>query len=311
MTALASIDIGTNTIRMIILESGPNGDLREVDSERAIVRLGEGLHTEKRLLPHRIEQAIRVLKGFVETCRRCGNVPIHAVATSAVREAKNREEFLDRIQADLGMEIQVIPWEEEARLTLEGGFWKIHPKGKRTLIFDIGGGSTEFSLSEGKMLLGTGGTALGVVSLTERFITRHPVDPEEYRDLQDHLREELGRIRGILPAGQVDQMIGTAGTVTTLAAIDQDLFPYDPLKIHETHLSRDRIETIQADLKSKSIEERQRIKPLERGREDLIVSGIAIVLETMEAFECGDLTVSEFGLREGIILNHLKNIKKS
>ena len=308
MNTLASIDIGTNTIRMIILESGPNGILREIDSERAIVRLGEGIHIEKKLLPHRIDQAIGVLKRFIETCRQYGEVPIHAVATSAVREAKNRREFLGRVRSDLGLEIEVIPWEQEARLTLEGVFWKILPNGKLNLIFDIGGGSTEFFLSEGTSLLGSCGTSLGVVRLTEQFITRHPVLPEEYGYLQNYLRKELMRVRSELPEGLVGRVIGTAGTVTTLAAIDQNLFPYDSLKIHGTGLSRNRIEAIQADLKSKSIEERRRIKPLERGREDLIVAGIAIVLETLEVFGCSDLTVSEYGLREGIILNHLKNV---
>lgn len=304
MKKIASIDIGSNTIRMVVLEQGANGDVNEIDSDRAITRLGESLGSEKRLQRQRMDKTVDALRGFLEKCRRHGEVPVHAVATSAVRESVNREEFLGMVREQLGLEIDVIPWEEEARLTLEGVLWKFPPTDKKILVFDIGGGSTEYILSQGRNLIGSAGTLLGVVRLTERFITRHPVDEKEHRALNNFLQAELEKTRSSLPEGEIDLMIGTAGTVTTLAAIDQNLFPYDPMKVHGSILRRDRVRELLDDLKSKSLEERLQVKALERGREDLIIAGAALVLQTLETFACDALTVSEYGLREGIILRH-------
>jgi len=303
MKKIASIDIGTNTARLTILALEPT--LREVASGRAITRLGEGIDSNKRLLDHRIEKTLDALCGFLDTCRQHGAMAIHAVATSAVREAANREEFLQRVKEKTNLDIQVIPWEEEARLTLEGALWKISGEGKTVLTFDIGGGSTEYILSKGKHILKAAGTSLGVVRLTERFISRHPVDPLEYQALESHLQNELAGVRSRLPDETVDLMIGTAGTVTTLAALDRNIYPYDPLKVHGLTLHRESVRRILDDLKSRSLEERLQLKPLERGREDLIVAGTALALPTMETFACEELTVSEYGLREGIILRHL------
>lgn len=301
---IAAIDIGTNTARMVILQADSDGDLREIESDRAITRLGEGIHSEKRLLSHRIEKTIGVLLGFLDKCKRHGEIPIYAAATSAVREAANRDEFLQRVKDATDLEVDVIPWEEEARLTLDGVLWKIPGRGKKILTFDVGGGSAEFILSKEKRILGAAGTPLGVVRLTERFISRHPVDPEEFDKLDRYLREELAKVKARLPRETIDMMIGVAGTVTTLAALDNGVFPYDPSKIHGATLRKESVRKILDDLKNRSLEERLQLKALERGREDLIIAGTAVVLQTMDTFGCERLTVCEYGLREGIILKH-------
>ena len=302
MNTFAAVDIGSNTIRLLVMEMDEQGNFREVASERVICRLGEGIHTDQRLLAHRIDLAVDILKGFQERCAPFGDLPVQVVATSAVREAQNRDEFIDRVRHDLGWNVEVIPWKEEARLTLEGVFWKL-PETDQTLVtFDIGGGSTEFILSTGRNVGGIAGTALGVVRLTERFITKHPVDTGEYQSLHRHLQTELETVRQQLGNPKPELLIGTAGTVTTLAAMDQDIFPYDPERVHGTRLPRSTIERLNDDLKSKSIAERRNIRTLEKGREDLIIAGTAIVLETMRALDCDILTVSEYSLREGILL---------
>lgn len=306
MKRVASIDIGSNTLRLLILEVNASGGFREVDTDRAITRLGEGMDTEKRLLDHRIKTTLDALARFRDKCHSHGEMSIHAVATSAVREASNRDEFVRRVLETTGMVVEVIPWEEEARLTLEGVFWKIPDTGKKVLTFDIGGGSTEFIISEGRKFIASAGTLLGVVRLTEKFITRHPVDAEEYRKLESHIRSELETVKAGF-SSKPEVLIGTAGTVTTVAALDRNVFPYDPLKVHNTVLTLKRVEALFDDLKGKTVEERLRLKPLERGREDVIIAGIAIILETMRIFECENLTVSEYGLREGILLKALAN----
>lgn len=302
MKTFASIDIGSNTIRLLIMEADDQGNFREVASQRVICRLGEGIHTEGRLLTHRIDLAVDALKRFCDQCASFGDLPVQVVATSAVREAANRDEFVKRVHEELGWTVHVIPWEEEARLTLEGVFWKLPETDQTQVTFDIGGGSTEFILSRGRHVEAFAGTSLGVVRLTEMFITQHPVDAKEYQNLRDHLRKELESVRQQLGAPQTDLLIGTAGTVTTLAAMDQDIYPYDPERIHGTPLSRATIERWNEELKNKSLAQRIQIRTLEKGREDLIIAGIAIVLETMQAFGRDTLTVSEYSLREGILL---------
>ncbi len=305
MKKFASIDIGSNTVRLLILESGEPGEFREIDSIRRITRLGQGMDTQKRLASGPMGNTLAVLKEFRQACSKYGVIPIRAVATSAVREAKNKDEFIREAREQSGIHIEVIPWEEEARLTLKGVFWKIPHQNRRILTFDIGGGSTEFILSEGDQVVGATGTSLGTVRLTEKYITRHPVPEREYENLTAHIQEELAGAKDSLPAVNPEIVIGTAGTVTTLAALDKNIYPYDPLKVHAVSLPLANIEKIQDDLKAQSIEQRLQLKPLEPGREDLIIAGSAIVLETLRTFDCPALLVSEYSLREGIILKAL------
>ncbi len=303
MKQFAAIDIGTNTVRLIIMEVDSHENFREIDSERVICRLGEGIHTDKRLLPHRIELVVNVLNQFKTKCESYGKIPIQVVATSAVREASNKNSFIENVKESTGLNVNVISWEEEARLTLQGVFWKLPDHAKSTVIFDIGGGSTEFIYSNGKKIISSYGTLLGVVRLTERFITQHPVLDDEFYSLENFLNDEFVVIKEKLHLPQPEVLIGTAGTVTTLAAMDQNIFPYNPEKIHGMLLPQENIQKLMEDLKSKSLEERLKINSLERGREDLIIAGTALVLATMKAFHCPFLTVSEYSLREGILLN--------
>jgi exopolyphosphatase/guanosine-5'-triphosphate,3'-diphosphate pyrophosphatase len=261
------------------------------------------MDTQKRLSPQRMEDTLDALCKFRDKCADHGDkIPIHAVATSAVREAENRDEFLQLAKERTGIDIEVIPWEREAELTLAGVFWKLPLQDKKILVFDIGGGSTEFILSQGKNIASVCGTSLGVVRLTEKFITSHPVDEGEYAALVSHIQGELSLVREKLSAFSPEVVIGTAGTVTTLAALDVNMFPYDPDKIHGTVLPLERILGLQDRLKQMSLAERLKWRALEKGREDLIIAGTALVVQTLLAFDCDFLTVSEYSLREGLIL---------
>ena len=302
---VASVDLGSNTVRLLVAEQTEEGDLRSLHEERRIIRLGEGLHTAGRLLDHRMQRAIETLREFREICRRYGDVSLQVVATSAVREAANREAFVDRVRREVGLEMQVISWEEEARLTLEGVLWKLPLENRRYLVFDIGGGSTEYILGEGRELKGSAGTRLGVVRLTERFLTRHPVDPKELEALRAFIAGELQTVRRQLKDPVPQDLVGTAGTVTTLAALEKNLYPYDPLQIHGTRLSRERVAFWLDYLGGLTLEERLRLKPLEKGREDLIIAGTALTLETLRIFDAPGLLVSEYALREGLLLRAL------
>ena len=308
MNKIASIDIGSNTVRLLIIESTGNAEFNLLVSQRNITRLGEGMDTQGKLAKKRIEATLQVLTEFRQTCLENGDPPLFAVATSAVREASNGHEFVHQAKKETGIDIKIIPWEEEARLTLEGVFWKIPDNNRKVITLDIGGGSTEFILSQGKEISGFCSTSLGVVRLTEKFISRHPIDEKEFLSLKNHLQNELQAVKEKLSAFRSELLIGTAGTVTTLSALKNNIYPYDPEKIHASVFSRKDAESILEDLKRKSLRERLAMKPLEPGREDLIIAGTIIVLETMRAFDCETLTVSEYSLREGIILKNVNSI---
>ena len=308
MNKIASIDIGSNTVRLLILESTGNEEFDLIVSKRNIPRLGEGMDTQGKLAINRMEATLQVLAAFRQTCLENGDPLLFAVATSAVREASNGNEFVRRAKKETGIDIKIIPWEEEARLTLEGVFWKIPDNNRKVITMDIGGGSTEFILSQGKEISGFCSTSLGVVRLTEKFISRHPIDEKEFLSLKNHLQNELEAVKKKLSMFRPELLIGTAGTVTTLSALKNNIYPYDPEKIQASVFSRKDAESILEDLKRKSLSERLAMKPLEPGREDLIIAGTAIVLETMRAFDCETLTVSEYSLREGIILKAVNSI---
>ena len=305
MTCVASIDIGTNTVRLLILETKPDGSLREVGQVRAITRLGKGMDTEKKLLGDRMDETISVLTNFRDECRKFEPLTIRAVATSAVREASNQKDFVLRAKKEAGLEIKVISWEEEADLMVKGVLWELPNIKKDILIFDIGGGSTEFILARDRKIVSSVGTQLGTVRLTEKFISHHPIDVNEYKALETHFRRELNVVKEKLSDFPPEVLVGTAGTVTTLAAIDGDVYPYDPEIIHGRRLTFKRVEELLEDLKNKSLAERSAMRAIEKGREDLIIAGGALVLETMRVFECNLLIVSEHGLREGLVLDTL------
>ena len=307
MANIASIDIGSNTARLLIIEPKDDQKFNLLVSERNITRLGEGIEAQGKLTEHRIQTTLKVLSIFRQICLENGDPPIFAVATSAVRESSNGQEFVRRAKKETGIDIKIITWEEEAKLTLEGVYWKIPHENRRVITFDIGGGSTEFILSQGENIKDFCSTSLGVVRLTEKFITQHPVDEREYHSLQNHLQYELQTVKKKLSAFLPELLIGTAGTVTTLAALKENIYPYDPEKIHGSTFSRPEAEAILDDLKGRSLSQRLLLKPIETGREDLIIAGTAIVLETMRAFGCEILTVSEYSLREGLILRAMND----
>lgn len=302
MKRFASIDLGSNTIRLLIGEEGADGTLTLLHEERRIIRLGEGLHTDHRLLEHRMRLAIETLMEFRRICAGYGHVFIFAAATSAVREAENRDEFVARVQEEAGITLHVILWEEEAQLALDGVLWRLDFGDEPFLTFDIGGGSTEYILARGQRVLGAAGTKLGVVRLTERFITRHPCDPEEVRALVAFLTAELTQVKKALPPKSFKTLVGTAGTVTTLAALEGGIYPYDEKKIHGAVLTEEQVAGWLSRLSAMTLDERLELKPLERGREDLIIAGSVLALCTMRVFGCERLTVSEYALREGLLL---------
>lgn len=251
-------------------------------------------------------RTIATVAEFCRSAEALGAREILIVATSAVREATNRQAFLDRVREATGRTVNVVPGEEEARLALLGALDGLPGLRGSFVLFDIGGGSTEFILARDRRLAAAVSLPLGVVPLAERYMTAGPVDAARYEAMEGEIRSRLGAglsdfAQGVRP----DHLVGTAGTVTTLAALDLELPAYDPERVQGHVLSRHRIEQLLARLGALPVAARAALPCLEPGRADLIVPGTAICLAVMGRFGAAALRVSEFGLREGILLEHL------
>ena len=305
MSVFASIDLGTNTVRLLVVESYKTG-FKPLHSNQVITRLGEGLSNGGILIDKAMERTINTVLNFKDEASKYSPSAIWIVATSAVREAKNRSEFIERLKSVTGLQLEVIPWEEEARMTLLGVFSGIDRDIKRAIIFDIGGGSTEYVFTENKKLIESVGTDLGVVHLSEKYIKTDPVDEEELRILENIIADKIKNVRdrmhSALSTRHSSLLIGTAGTVTTLAALDLNLHPYDPSKINGYILKFENVKKLLDRLKNMPLKERRNITAIEKGREDLVIPGAVIVIKTMEIFGFDSMVVSDYGLREGIIL---------
>ncbi|MFQ5893098.1 MAG: Ppx/GppA family phosphatase, partial [Nitrospinota bacterium] len=217
----------------------------------------------------------------------------------------NREAFARQVAEAVGEPLEVLASEEEARLTVrgvQGGLGGLPAEG---VLFDIGGGSTEFIGLRSGQPTRVVSLPVGVVKGREAFLPHDPVEPEAIRALTAYFIDAVTPVKHTLQAGSTPQLIGTAGTVTTLAAIDQGLVKYEPALINAHVLTEAAVARLLEELSAMTIEQRRAIPVMEPGREDVIVAGVALTQVILEVFESSELLVSEYGLREGLVLELL------
>ena len=299
---IASIDIGTNTFRLLVTEPGEGNSLHKLYVGREITRLGEGSGNGTRLIkPGAIERSLKALSGFSEIIRDLGVEKMRAVATSAVRESRNGLDFVNLVKSQTGLPVEVITGEEEALLTVSGVMKSVTFDTPDCLIFDIGGGSTEYIYVKNGTVTNLTSTRLGVVCLTERFLSEEKESEAALSALGAHIEMTLAKgLSGFPPGGDGLTVIGTAGTPTSLAAVELDLVKYDANLVNNYTLTRDGIVNILNRILRTPREKRAAIPGLEKGREDLIVSGTEVVLKTLDRFSVSKMVVSDAGLLEGV-----------
>lgn len=298
---VAAIDLGTNTARLLIGYKESTRSIRPVVIKRWITRLGGNFTKEEGIAKEAQERSVRALADFAEEIKKHGVTRVRAVATSAVRDAVNGKSFCDKIFLRTGIRLEVISSSEEGLLTLQGVLAGIEGNSGDLLVFDVGGGSTEYTLALGGELLFTDSLPLGVVRLTE--------GKKNFESMVEKISRELAPLKtrlereGFLKLFQKVTLVGTAGTATTLAAISMKMADYDYRQVNNFTLPLLEIRDIFATLLPMTPGERLKVAGLERGREDLIIAGILITLKTMETFGFSCLKVSDFGLLEGVLLN--------
>jgi exopolyphosphatase/guanosine-5'-triphosphate,3'-diphosphate pyrophosphatase len=305
---LAGIDIGTLTCRLLIADLPPSGRLTELRSDRRILRLGEGVDHTKTLSVAAMDRVAACLREWHEVVESYQVDRCVAVATSAVRDASNRDEFLDQVKRDAGFEVEVITGEEEARRTLLGIRSGLPDGITDVLALDIGGGSTEFILDRPGHKPIVRSIDIGVVRLCERLLRHDPPSDVEVRQAREWVARETKSAVADMRNYQAATFVGTAGTITSLAAIAQKLPTYEPARIHNYKLQLGTIQELEQTLLSRKIADRIGLPGLEKGREEVIVSGAIIirtVMETLGRFEC---LVSDLGLREGVLIDLAKRI---
>jgi exopolyphosphatase / guanosine-5'-triphosphate,3'-diphosphate pyrophosphatase len=298
---VAVVDIGTNSTRLLVAEVR-DGAVLELERRTVVTRLGQEVEASGRLADEAMARVSETLAAYREVIDRLGAQRTVAVATSAMRDAENGPAFRDGIERRFGIDARTISGDAEARLTFRGATAGRSAEAE-TLVIDIGGGSTEFVIGR------AGGdprfyvsTRMGSVRHTERYLHTDPPESDEMASLAEDARaiveaEVLGEVRE-----RVEQGIAVAGTATALAAIDQELDPYDPAKVHGYRVNRGACERIVAQLAALTVKQRRRVPGLHPDRAPTIVAGAVILLESMRAFDLDEIEVSESDILHGAAL---------
>ena len=312
MSRVAAIDCGTNSIRLLVADVTTGFDgvpaLRDVHRETRIVRLGQGVDATGMLAPEALERTRAALADYAAVIRRKGAERIRMVATSATRDARNREDFFGMVRETLGVEAEVISGDEEANLSFVGAVGDLDPDDGPFVVVDVGGGSTELvvgSLEEGKATVKAARSVdVGSVRITERCLHGDPPTAEEVAEAREVAGRILDEAFEAVPVDGVNTWVGVAGTITTLSAVAQELPEYDPDAVHLSRISRERLHEVADELLSMSREQRAEHKAIHPGRIDVIGGGALIVdvlaRELYERAGVTDLVVSEHDILDGI-----------
>jgi exopolyphosphatase / guanosine-5'-triphosphate,3'-diphosphate pyrophosphatase len=302
---LAAVDIGTNSIRTIVVEARSDGDFTVLDDEKATVRLGEGMTHSGEIAPAAWQRAREALERMIKIQQGYGVSAVEAVATSAVRQASNGQEFVAAIRRDLGLDIKVISGEEEAELAFLSACNSFEMDNLRYALVDIGGGSAEIVTTMGSQIEDIFSLQLGAVILTEKFLFSDPIAADEQHRLRKHIRSTLKKNLRDRDA-PLQSLIGSGGTMTTLAAMVMAERGEQFSSYQGYEILRSEVVHLLAMLSRKNLRERRTVAGLAPERADIIVAGLTVVDELMRLVGTNILRVNERGIRHGLILRSLE-----
>jgi exopolyphosphatase/guanosine-5'-triphosphate,3'-diphosphate pyrophosphatase len=308
VTRAAAIDCGTNSIRLLVADVPEQGRHTDLLRRMEVVRLGQGVDATGRLAPEAIERTRVVLAEYAAAAHDLGAAKVRMVATSATRDARNRDEFFGMVRETLGVDAEVISGDEEAALSFVGAVGDLDPDDGPFVVVDVGGGSTELvvgAIEDGRPVVhGARSVDIGSVRLTERCLPGDPPGPDEIEKAREVATGILDAAFEAVPVSGVRTWVGVAGTITTLSAVAQRLPAYDPDAVHLSRLSRDDLHRLADELLGMSRAERASHGGIHPGRIDVIGGGALIVdvLAGELAARAGvtELVVSEHDILDGI-----------
>lgn len=304
---LAAIDIGTNSIRLEVVRIEDNRRILTLSQQKETVRLGDGEFVTNRMTPAAIDRGVLVCTRFADVARGFGAGEIMAMATSAVREAENRDEFIARVFDATGLEVKVISGMEEARLIYHGVVSGANPGDRRALFFDIGGGSTEFILGDARDHFLLESLKLGSMRVTNRFLEgeKGAVSPERFHRIQEYCRASVSHVVRDFADYGFDEIYGGAGTVTNLATATARRLGEAPASLRNYVVRvQDLRETVEMICRL-PLEDRRRVPGLDADRADIVIGGAAVLMAVLDAAGAETLKISDRGVRHGIIEDRL------
>ncbi|MQY03966.1 Ppx/GppA phosphatase family protein [Actinomadura macrotermitis] len=305
MTRVAAVDCGTNSVRLLIADvaSGDDGGtLTDVERLMEIVRLGQDVDRTGRLAPEALERTFAAMRGYAALIERHGAEKVRVVATSATRDAQNRDDFVSGVVEIFGVVPEVITGEEEANLSFTGAtreLASLRPP-RPYLVVDIGGGSTEFVLG-GTRVEAALSVDIGCVRMTERHLKdADPPSPDQISSAAADIDAALERVRQAVPVDEARTLVGLAGSVTTISGIAQGLPAYDPARIHLSRVTAGQVHEVTRGLLHATRAERARLGVMHPGRVDVIGAGALILDRIMREYGFGAVVVSEHDILDGI-----------
>ncbi len=293
---LAAIDVGTNSVKLLVGRV-EDGQVAPLLHRQQITRLGEGLHRTGLISEEAVARTVPVLREFRELAESRGAERLAAAGTLALRSAGNAAGFLERCRAEAGLEIRVLPGEEEARLAFQGAAWAA--KTSPVVALDIGGGSTEIMVGSPSELHASWSLPIGAVTLTEQFLRSDPPGAAEMIALSASIPRHLSKV--VARVGKTGDLVGIGGTVAAVLRLLRKNAADDPRGWHEHRIPFDSVSAIGIHLSLKTVAERERMG-IERGRADILVAGAWILTAVMSHLEATHLRASAHGLRHGLLL---------
>ncbi|MFE2041034.1 exopolyphosphatase [Streptomyces sp. NPDC059477] len=311
MTRVAAIDCGTNSIRLLVADADPaTGELTDLDRRMTIVRLGQGVDRTGRLAPEALERTFAACRAYAAVIKEHGAERVRFVATSASRDAENRDDFVRGVLDILGVEPEVISGEQEAELSFTGATKELTGAAaddglaRPFLVVDIGGGSTEFVVGEDRVRAARS-VDVGCVRMTERHLVvdgevTDPPTEAQIAAMRADIEAALDLAERTVPLREARTLVGLAGSVTTVSAIAQDLPAYDSAAIHHSRVSHTRVREITDWLLRSTHAERAAVPSMHPGRVDVIAAGALVLLSIMDRTGAAEVVVSEHDILDGI-----------
>lgn len=303
---IAAIDIGTNSVHMIVVRVRPDLSFEVVDREKTMVRLGAGGLGGRALTSEAMAATLQALARFKRLAESHRVDTILAAATSAIREAENGGTFLSRIERETGIRARVIAGVEEARLIHLAAVYGVDVGGGRAVVIDIGGGSVEITLGTATSMQFARSFKLGVIRLTERFATSDPLSEHDERRLTKHILNDIDRHCAQIVTAGFDRVIGTSGTILSLGALAATTSGVPTSELRNLHVAAQQIRRIRKALVARDLAERLTMPGLDPRRADLIVAGAVLLDAILRRLGAEELTLCDLALREGLVLDYIR-----
>jgi exopolyphosphatase/guanosine-5'-triphosphate,3'-diphosphate pyrophosphatase len=308
---IAAIDIGTNSVHMIVVRVRTDLSFEVVDREKVMVRLGAGGLDGKALTTDAMNATLQALSKFKRLAESHRVDEILAAATSATREARNGGEFLARIERETGIRPRVITGAEEARLIHQAAVYGVDVGSARAVVIDVGGGSVEITLGNATAIQAARSFKIGVIRLTERFIQSDPLSGRDERKLSKHILSEIGRHCDQITSIGFDRVIGTSGTILSLGAVAATAARgAPPAELRNLRVSAKQIRKVRKEVVALDPEQRLAVPGLDPRRADLVVAGAVLLDTIMRRLGAEELTLCDLALREGLVLDYIRRNRR-